>query len=157
MAYSNDDDLQLLTQGLASLGIDDFSLFHKEAEKIVNFDLQNSWFVEVCSFHSRTVVDFDPLKIKDGKKTLRGLAALKVLENVYRACIKPIKDDPFLALSMLFKTRYSTEFWRLVRSGITYDFSGDGNFNVLETLVPIKPRMVNTEICSSLDDRNEFA
>ena len=132
MPYSKDSDLVKVQKDILTLSENGTWLDQaKEAEVLINRDLNASWFKAAANIQNSND-DFDPDLI-DPVEQLTRLSVFKTLELAYLLIIQDALEDPFRQKMELFKVKYQEELNFLISEGITYDWDDDGTGDVTDS------------------------
>jgi len=132
MPYSKDSDLVKVQKDILTLSENGTWLDQaKEAEVLINRDLNASWFKAAANIQNSND-DFDPDLI-DPVEQLTRLSVFKTLELAYLLIIQDALEDPFRQKMELFKGKYQEELNFLISEGITYDWDDDGTGDVTDS------------------------
>lgn len=132
MPYSKDSDLVKVQKDILTLSENGTWLDQaKEAEVLINRDLNASWFKAAANVQNSNA-DFDPDLIEPIEQLTR-LSVFKTLELAYLLIIQDALEDPFREKMKLFAAKYKEELNFLISEGITYDWDDDGTEDVTES------------------------
>lgn len=127
MTYCTDDDLTEFRPNILQLGVSSWKTQREKAYALINRVITARWYNQTAieMGYDPTVTTFDPTRV--GTDELKDLECYKTLEFAYLILMKDAPEpDGFERNMILFADKFGKELELILGTGLTYDWSGDG-------------------------------
>lgn len=141
--YCTDNDLLKIRPNILELGVSSWEDQREIAYTTINRVIRARWYqsAAVAMGYDPLVTAFDPTRVQDND--LNDLECYKTLELAYMYLAKDQPEqDGFERLSDKYARKYGQELEAILGMGLSYDWSGDGEFEYDETYIT-SPRRIS--------------
>lgn len=141
--YSTDDDLVAIRPNILQLGVATWDDQRLRAYTYVNRIITARWYNQAAveMGYDPKLTTFDPTRVGDDE--LKDLESYKTLEFAYMLLMKDAAEaDGFERNMKLFAEKFGAELELLLGTGISYDWSGDGDLEYDEVRITSPRRLI---------------